>query len=206
MKKGIICFLCAWLGSILCVIWWKNTQFERIMQDLLRKNDLSKKEQILLLENAMLQYSYNEQPIEDFKLYDESGHSTNFSDLLNEDYKIVLKFSQYHCSSCVDYALKELKLMNNKISNDKILIIGAYENKRLFQIIKKKHSIDIPFYFLRTQDDSDKILNEENMPYICIVNKERITRDLLIPIKEIPYHIQKYFNIISRKYFENDSI
>ncbi|MDE5677904.1 MAG: hypothetical protein K2I55_09045, partial [Phocaeicola sp.] len=44
------------------------------MQDLLRKNDLSKKEQILLLENAMLQYSYNEQPIEDFKLYDESEH------------------------------------------------------------------------------------------------------------------------------------
>lgn len=50
----------------------------------------------LLLDNSMLQYIYNGLSMANFSVYDEYENLLKLSDLLDENYKVVLKFSQYH--------------------------------------------------------------------------------------------------------------
>lgn len=205
MKKRIVtlaALLCICCGLITIIAWQRKTQrqTEQRFKDKSKENELLNMELNLLLDNSMLQYIYNGLSMANFSVYDEYDNLLKLSDLLDENYKVVLKFSQYHCTSCVDYMLKEVDYITEKSPKDRIIIIGAYENKRIFRTLKKKYDINIPFYFLKIENDSDIILADENVPYICMLNSQMVIKDLLIPIKELPSHIQKYYSIILQKY------
>lgn len=160
-------------------------------------------ERDLLLDNSMLQYSYNETKLSDIKIYNNDNESLMLSDLLEDDYKIVFKFSYLHCLSCVSSILDELNIMANEISKDKILVIGEYENKRAFEAFKKGHKI--PFSIFYVNNDCNNILKDENMPYVCLLNKKMEIKHLLIPMKEIPIHSKRYLKIMVRRSMMNSA-
>lgn len=169
------------------------------------KMELLGLERDLLLDNSMLQYSYNEASMKNIKIYSDTDEELMLTDLLEDDYKIVFKFSYLHCLSCVSSILNELDNMSKEIPKEKILILGEYENKRAFEAFKEGHKISLPIYYVNTNNDvGNNVLKKENMPYVCLLNKDLRIRHLLIPMKEIPIHIERYLKIMLKRYM-NDS-
>ena len=200
MRKLIV--LCFVLGMGLATVTVLSfIRLERCVKDIETKTDeirLLGLENSLLLEYSKLQYVYNEKYIFDTKLHDGMGNERNLSSLLDDEYKLLVKFSQYHCKSCVEHLLNELKI----VPKDKVLIIGAFENKRTYLSFMKGLNTEFKTYFLNVKEDCMNILVDENLPYIGLLNNEMFIRDLFIPIKEIPSCTQRYLNVIVDKYFD----
>ncbi|ADV42754.1 hypothetical protein [Bacteroides helcogenes] len=158
-------------------------------------------ERDLLFDNIMLHYTYNETKLFDVEVVNEDDSQQKLSELFNDDYKLVFRFSYLHCSSCISSIFEELIKLSNDIPKDRFLIIGSYENKRAFLSFKKNHKISYPMYFVKEGTDKNKILEAENMPYFCLLNHDLVVQDLFIPLKEIPLYLKRYLKVIERKYF-----
>ena len=94
----------------------------------------------------MLHYTYNDKKIPNLLLYTIDGDSLHLSELLNDDYKLLIRFSQLNCSSCIDDIFEGLRQVVNKFPSNKVILIGTYDNQRVFQ---GKHSKKCTFYTLR---------------------------------------------------------
>lgn len=133
-------------------------------------------------------------------MHDKEGNERNLSSILDNECKLVVKFSQYHCKSCIEHLMNELKI----IPEVKVLIIGAFENKRTYLTFVRSLNIEFPIYFLNVKEDYMDILVDENLPYIGLLDNDMFIRDLFIPIKEIPNCTQRYLNVIIDKYFDKN--
>lgn len=175
--------------------YWIIIKFEKERQLKTEEMQLLSLKNSLLLEYSSLVYLYNDKCLDDMILCDKTGRNYTLSSLLNGEYKLLIKFSQYHCKSCIEQILNELGI----IPIDKILIIGAFDNKRMYQTFLKGIKYDFPIYFLDIQNDKMEILVDENLPYFAFINDDMCIRNLFIPIKEIPIHTQKYLKIVLNK-------
>lgn len=157
-------------------------------------------ERALLLDNCMLCYTYNGVKLPDLVLYDEHSNAFRLSELLTSKYKLIIRVSYLHCSSCVDDLFQNLNAMINKFRTDDVLIIAEYSNLRAFLAFKNNFSLPYPLYWVAEGEEC--VLSEENMPYACLMNEERVIRNIMIPIKEFPSHSDRYYNIMWNRYFK----
>lgn len=192
----LVCFLC--LGTMGYVyVNQKNvrTNLDEAAEEI---NKLAL-ERALLLDNSILCYTYNGTQLPDLKLYGERGESYKLSELLTAEYKLVVRFSYLHCSSCINDLFHGLSEMINKYSVDDVLLIGEYSNQRAFLAFKNNFSLPYSVYWI--PEGEEDVLRSENMPYACIMNEERIIQNLMIPMKEVPMHSERYYKIMYSRYF-----
>lgn len=203
MNKYRKLFLGSILLSLVCIFMWNEN--EKVKEKIAQVTDtieLLGLERDLLLDNSMLCYSYNGKFIADFSVYSIEGDKIMFSELLGEEYKLMIKFSYLHCSSCINTIFDELSKMVEKIPKERVVIIGEYENKRTFEAFSKNKSIPYPIYWVDSREIRDDILKEENMPYSCLINKSMKVENILIPIKELPDHSARYYRIMFERFFK----
>lgn len=156
-------------------------------------------ERALLLDNIMLHYTYNDKKIPNLLLYTIDGDSLHLSELLNDDYKLLIRFSQLNCSSCIDDIFEGLRQVVNKFPSNKVILIGTYDNQRVFQAFIKNYSLQYSIYYSRNSED---VLKEENIPYCCLINNDRILKNLMIPMKEIPAYSRRYYEIVLNRFLK----
>ncbi|MBW9278953.1 hypothetical protein [Bacteroides fragilis] len=155
----------------------------------------------LLLNNMQMQYANNGYQLNDFLLTNITGSTLKLSNLLDDHYKIIFRFSYLHCSSCVEFELKNIIEIAERIPKDRIIIIAEYDNKRGFSAFTKAHNITLPIYFLSENTHADNILQDENIPYVCLMDKKMKIEHLFIPIKEVPIYSERYYHHIIQRYF-----
>lgn len=194
-----------WLVGILCLgamgyVYLNQKNVRAKLDEAAEKVETLSLERALLLDNSMLCYTYNGVQLPDFLLYDEHNNAFRLSQLLTNKYKLIVRFSYLHCSSCVDDLFRNLDKMIDKFPIDDVLIIAEYSNLRAFLAFKKSFSLPYPIYWV-AEGEAD-ILKDENMPYVCIMNEERIIRNIMIPMKEVPSHSDRYYNIMLDRYFK----
>ena len=156
-------------------------------------------ERALLLDNIMLHYTYNDKKIPNLLLYTIDGDSLHLSKLLNDDYKLLIRFSQLNCSSYIDDIFEGLRQVVNKFPSNKVILIGTYDNQRVFQAFIKNYSLPYSIYYSRNSED---VLKEENIPYCCLINNDMILKNLMIPMKEIPVYSRRYYEIVLNRFFK----
>lgn len=190
---------------LLCIselfLFQKNNQLRKAVS--VKVNQISSlgMDKDLLLNNMQMQYANNGNQLNDFSLTDTAGSKLKLSELLDNHYKIIFRFSYLHCSSCVKFELKNIIEIAQKIPKDKIIIIAEYDNKRGFNAFTKAHNVTLPIYFLNENEHADNILQDENIPYVCLMNKQMKIEHLFIPIKEIPIYSERYYHNIIQRYF-----
>ena len=202
MKTPWIYILLLLLLSVGYIKWQNDKQIQ--LQKLIDINEEEYKylklQNQLLQDYYILQYTYNGNTMNDCIVYDEFGKSINLSELLSSDYKVLFYISQNHCTSCVKRIVEDLKLFMDNVSFNKILIVGEFENKRKFHSFMKGYDLDCPMFLVYEQTNPNKILKDENLPYVCLINNEMLIKDLFIPIKELPNYNIKYYDTIIHKY------
>lgn len=203
MNKYKNLFLGTILLGLVCVFMWsENEKVKEKINRVADTIDLLGLERDLLLDNSLLCYAYNGKCITDFSMYNIDGDKIMFSELLDDEYKLMIKFLYLHCSSCINTIFDGLNKMVEKFPKERVIIIGEYENKRTFEAFRKNRSIPYSIYWVNSSEIQDDILKEENMPYSCLINESMKIENILIPIKELPDHSARYYGIMFERFFK----
>ena len=116
-----------------------------------------------------------------------------FSSFLKDKYELFYKFSLGDCSTCIETELK-----NIKENADFIKILIETSNSRDFKTFLTINHIDTTKAFLIEKP----ILEEAELPFYFISNKQLCIRDFFSPIKEVPELTIKYYQAMQDKYID----
>lgn len=155
----------------------------------------------LLTGNMKMHYTYNERHLSDFDVVTPEKQRIKLSSLLDDEYKVVFKYSSTNCSSCINSELEHIIKLSRHVPKNRIIVLGEFTNRRQFLASMKGHSIDFPVYQLETKAFGD-LLEKENVPFFFLINKELQVQDLFIPMKELPDFTDLYYQAILKKYFD----
>ena len=117
----------------------------------------------------------------DTRLTDSEGKEVLLSEVIQDDTKVIFRFSKMHCGLCVDAMLPELKKISKELGSDKIVLLAAHYDTRNLQIFKKMNELDNPIFNIDTlQLTAESIFN----PYVFVLDNDYHTKQLFIPRKE----------------------
>lgn len=117
-----------------------------------------------------------------------------------QNHKLIYRFSKMHCESCVKASLNVLKKKVELIGIDNVILLGNYDNNRIFFRTISEYNIEkIQVYNI----SSFNIPAEEiGFPYFFVLNNNLEISDVYIPNKITPTITNKYLKNISSKYFK----
>ena len=153
-RKITILFLLCLFG--LGILWYVGDVSEKLRDRLKKSSDaieLLAFERALLLDNAMLHFKYNDIQLPDLQLYTIEGDSLCLSDVLDDEYKLLIRFSYLHCSSCIHELFNGLSQIMEKFPSNRVLLIGTYQNQRTFDAFMTNYSLSYPIYWSNKKEN-----------------------------------------------------
>lgn len=119
-------------------------------------------------------------------------------DLVNEEC-LVFRFSGEACNVCIDFVLEKIKgRFENFAENDRILLIGSNINPRVKDnyygkkiLSYSSENMGIPF-------------EEYNIPFLFVIDRDRITKLVFIPEKAVPELTDFYLDTVKKRYFSGN--
>jgi hypothetical protein len=128
--------------------------------------------------------------------------------LENEAEKLICRFSEFYCESCVSYAILKIKNRVDSLGKNNILFLGMYENNTSLKILKSQYNIqDMNVY-----NTGVLPLPAEKMgfPYYFMLDSTLRVTDVFVPDKAVPELTDRYLKMVEKKYFlrirnENES-
>jgi hypothetical protein len=157
----------------------------------------------ILYNNAQLQW-ITEGSILDPNLTVESANSNpiNLSTIIGNKKRIILRFSDRNCMSCIEAQLGLISNLKNTFEKEDILLLASADIKRNIIIKLKQFDIENPIYFT-DYNIAGINLERYNVPYYFVTDTN-LTMDLVfIPAKEIPTLSENYLSFIKKKLEDN---
>lgn len=117
----------------------------------------------------------------------------------NASRKLVCRFSELYCESCVNYAIVKIKNRVDSLGKKNILFFGMYENNTSLKILKSQYNIqDMNVYNIGVLP-----LPAEKMgfPYYFMLDSMLRVTDVFVPDKAVPELTDRYLKMISKRYF-----
>jgi len=134
------------------------------------------------------------------KLSKENGEEVVLSKLLDNEYKIVFRYSEFTCMDCIRKEMGNMKALSEKIGKNNILVLASFDNQRDFYINKRVNNIDLPIYNIPLKS-LDNTIENFNIPYIFILDKDCSVSNIFLPYRDMPHLTEEYFKDII-KFFE----
>lgn len=180
------------LTGLIIIAIHTNQKNKLLKENALR---LSEKEVELnsLLSAIESQYQYTNNKVTDFNII-VNGKSQPFSSLLNNQYMIFFKFASSDCMECVKSELKLLKDTAFPI----MLLIETKDPRWLKAFIEAEQIAANAVFQIEKS-----IIKDSELPFYFVTNKELYIRDILFPIKELPFLSVNYYQLMQNKYFNN---
>ncbi len=135
--------------------------------------------------------------IADSKVCDINGNHFVLSDSLKTDKTIVIYISMYYCKDCVNFVLEHIKILNDRISRDKVVILADKYIPRDINVFARANGIKNNFYTPEDRKLQDKMENV-GMPVVFIADKNSgDISHVFVPHKEVPQYFAKYIDIVA---------
>lgn len=141
--------------------------------------------------------------IDNISVKDEAGNIVKINNLINKGPKIVLRYSEVNCMSCVDTSLNFLRKYIDLIGVKNIIILASYKRQKDIISYKRINNL-IPFEIYNTNyNDLNLPIEDVVIPYYFIID-EKLNCHSVFPIDaEIPEYMDMYFRTIIPKYFSH---
>lgn len=140
--------------------------------------------------------------LDSIQLKDSTGKLTMLKDLLRDgnNHTLVYRFSEFHCSSCVSAALQAFLKWKLSIDEKNTLILGNYQNNRIFNRTKQTYAIQN----LNVYNSSrlELFAEELGFPYFFLLTKDGTITNIFVPDKATPELTNDYFKMINERYFK----
>ena len=127
--------------------------------------------------------------------YTELGDSIALSQLKKKKNTLVLRYSYLNCRSCVDNAIARLLEFTNQNDDIDVLLLGSYQNNKDLKIFKQINKNVANVYMIKHLEVP---IEDENIPYLFILDEDMQILDLFIPRKEIPELTREYLEKIKK--------
>lgn len=129
----------------------------------------------------------------DIIIYDINRKEHNLSKILNKNKKIIIKYSELNCNTCIDSLFSCINNHLNEQEKQYITILATYHNRNDLLTFKRINNLNYPIYGI---DSLDIPLENLNEPFIFILNDDYTISHLFIPHKERLQDTRRYFDII----------
>lgn len=112
---------------------------------------------------------------------------------------LVCRFSEMYCSSCVDYAIKNVLQWSDSIGMENLLFLGTYKNNKIFE--KHKTLYGIEKFEVENIDVVNLPIEDTGFPYYFILDDEFNVLNVHIPEKSAPNIDYNYLRKIRERFF-----
>ena len=200
---SIIIFLVLVLTVLFYIIFaykYRMQEKDKVIQDTAEKKNICESTRRVIISNTFLQFETTASKIEDF-IISSNGESQKkkLSDYFSGNNQLVLRYNEDNCSSCIDHSLEALLEYKDAIGIDNILIIATVKNNRkLKAFIDKFENLNIQI--INTESDINLPIEDYNIPYFFVMNKDLKIKMLFVPIKELPDNTARYLDIVSERF------
>jgi hypothetical protein len=118
--------------------------------------------------------------------------------IFDEKQKLVLRYSELNCNTCIDVQFDALKKLAKKIGEKNIIILASYKSDADFNRFMRINKLNFEVYNV---EHINLPLEKRNIPYYFITDKSLFAKLVFIPRKEYPKVYEKYFEIITKRFF-----
>jgi len=151
--------------------------------------------QKIITSNTSIGYIFDENLL----VEDESCEKIEFPRIISSRRILVCRVSDTHCKSCDIESLKSLLNAKVKISSDKIIILGSFNNTLLLKEFLSANEINYRAYNIKGRLDIDA--DRFHFPYFLVLNNELEVISCFFPEKAMPELTNDYLKGI--KHFFN---
>lgn len=116
--------------------------------------------------------------------------------------KIVFRFSDFSCESCIIQELINLNALAKEIGNDNIIYLGSFTNIRKAISFSKENNLEKSNFYFINYDALGTSLEVEHLPFVFILDESMKINTPFFPRYNIPELSVEYYKIIKQKYFE----
>ncbi len=129
-------------------------------------------------------------------LKDTTLKEVKLSEVKKFDEIIVFRYSSKDCEECVESVLKVINDYFKNIPMGKIIIINDAYSERDFVLKTRFSKIKLPVYMLtETLKGLDLPIENKNLPFLFVYNKENKAIKLFTPFRDIPQKTGEYLKI-----------
>ncbi len=119
-----------------------------------------------------------------FKLLTETGKEVLLSDLCGGNNKLIFRYNEFTCQTCIYREMLNLMTLSEKIGKSNIIVLASYKNKRDFIINKMANKIDLPIYNVPLKS-FDNTIENFNIPYLFIIDKQFTAKNIFLPDNDL---------------------
>jgi hypothetical protein len=180
--------------------------YDKALIDSLSKDDIEISNNNVLFKNLIVNfYSYERLYWKKSQiLYNKNGDSIKIDRVLENKNKIIFNFSEFNCEICIQEELKILKEVCSAIGSDNVIIIGNFLRNRDLGILLKSMQLESQCYY-STHFSILPEIDGKNLPYVFISGLDYMASELFIINKNSEILTRLYYQIVLKKYFNNDS-
>jgi hypothetical protein len=117
---------------------------------------------------------------------------------------LVCRFSELHCESCVNSAIRQFRQWTDSIGKNNMLFLGAYRNNKIFNRTKPLYAI----HNLNVYNVSGLNIPVEELgyPYYFVLNNDLTISNVFVPDKATPTITNDYLKMIDKRYFNRNKV
>jgi hypothetical protein len=156
----------------------------------------------LLFNNTFIQLKSENHILRNVQGNINDNDNISLKPLLSDNVKLIFRFSEYHCSMCIENALMPLVKYSKIIGVENIIILASYKNARTLNIFIKKNAPGIKVF--NTKEKLDIPMEEWDTPYFFIADNTMKAQLIFIPVKEIVGYTEEYLKIINQRYYNKN--
>jgi hypothetical protein len=125
-----------------------------------------------------------------------NNKQTDLYTLINGQPRFIYRYTELHCSACVELAMEEL---NNLFGNspEKIILLTSHTSDRNFSVFKIVNEIQFPAYKINF-DSFDWLPEKLNNPYCFILHPDMRVSEVYMPDKNLSELNHSYFKKIKQ--------
>jgi len=169
-------------------------QYKKDIASVIEANEINK--QILInrelntLRNIGMQINIK------LKVEDEEGNKISIAELLNNNPKVIFRYSELNCRLCIEEEIKILLKYINDIGFDNILFFSTYNSTRDLFLFKRINQLqDFKIYNLK-EEKLNIPIDSLNIPYVFLIDSSGNIVMLNIPEKTKPEFSEQFYNVV----------
>ncbi|MFV0420292.1 MAG: hypothetical protein ACK5KT_16400 [Dysgonomonas sp.] len=173
-----------------------NEQLQEISEDLISEKISLTVHKI----NREYELLFNGRELSDkLALLDDKNQAVLLKDIV-EKKKLIFRYSELHCNTCIDTEISNLKQLADSIGNENIIVFVTPVNQKYIIQFKKLNNIKFAIYKL--SEDMEAQIPDIGLPYYFVLESDNFRLNAsFVPQKEISELTNRYFNDIRSKYF-----
>ncbi len=131
-------------------------------------------------------------------LPDKIFHQLSFYGKTKDSTLLVVRFSEYDCSECVEFILIKIRKFIEK-NDTKVVFLTTFQENRTIQIILKKYDLGwLPNYNVEILDNIP--IEKMHYPYCFTIDNSKKISNLFLPSRSVPMLTDKYLSLIENRF------